>query len=221
MYILTDGKNYVMENPMKIGEYLATTSYVQAKEFTYKQARSLVQRGGKKYSWLRNYHLIDINTGSESDNSLYYKGNSGVYMGDDNFDDSLLDKICEESNSILGLAGWNKTQLITYKNLLNAELSKCDSAESDINHALEKYKRIHKGKKPQAHKVAKIGYLLDDIRDKHRKVKQCIRYVNVMSDAIDNAYTIEKMKLELSKVSDGEYKGRTQYWEIANEILED
>lgn len=221
MYILTDGKNYVMENPMKIGEYLATTSSVQAKEFTYKQARSLVQRGGKKYSWLRNYHLIDINTGSESDNSLYYKGNSGVYMGDDNFDDSLLDKICEESNSILGLAGWNKTQLITYKNLLNAELSKCDSAESDINHALEKYKRIHKGKKPQAHKVAKIGYLLDDIRDKHRKVKQCIRYVNVMSDAIDNAYTIEKMKLELSKVSDGEYKGRTQYWEIANEILED
>lgn len=221
MYILTDGKNYVMENPMKIGEYLATTSSVQAKEFTYKQARSLVQRGGKKYSWLRNYHLIDINTGSESDNSLYYKGNSGVYMGDDNFDDSLLDKICEESNSILGLAGWNKTQLITYKNLLNAELSKCDSAESDINHALEKYKRIHKGKKPQAHKVAKIGYLLDDIRDKHCKVKQCIRYVNVMSDAIDNAYTIEKMKLELSKVSDGEYKGRTQYWEIANEILED
>lgn len=221
MYILTDGKNYVMENPMKIGEYLATTSSVQAKEFTYKQARSLVQRGGKKYSWLRNYHLIDINTGSESDNSLYYKGNSGVYMGDDNFDDSLLDKICEESNSILGLAGWNKTQLIIYKNLLNAELSKCDSAESDINHALEKYKRIHKGKKPQAHKVAKIGYLLDDIRDKHRKVKQCIRYVNVMSDAIDNAYTIEKMKLELSKVSDGEYKGRTQYWEIANEILED
>ena len=221
MYILTYGKNYVMENPMKIGEYLATTSSVQAKEFTYKQARSLVQRGGKKYSWLRNYHLIDINTGSESDNSLYYKGNSGVYMGDDNFDDSLLDKICEESNSILGLAGWNKTQLITYKNLLNAELSKCDSAESDINHALEKYKRIHKGKKPQAHKVAKIGYLLDDIRDKHRKVKQCIRYVNVMSDAIDNAYTIEKMKLELSKVSDGEYKGRTQYWEIANEILED
>lgn len=221
MYILTDGKNYVMENPMKIGEYLATTSSVQAKEFTYKQARSLVQRGGKKYSWLRNYHLIDINTGNESENSLYYKGNSGVYMGDDNFDDFLLDKICEESNSILGLAGWNKTQLITYKNLLNAELSKCDSAESDINHALEKYKRIHKGKKPQAHKVAKIGYLLDDIRDKHRKVKQCIRYVNVMSDAIDNAYTIEKMKLELSKVSDGEYKGRTQYWEIANEILED
>lgn len=221
MYILTDGKNYVMENPMKIGEYLATTSPVQAKEFTYKQARSLVQKGGKKYSWIRNYHLIDIDSGSESDNSLYYKGNSGVYMGDDNFDDSLLDKICEESNSILGLAGWNKTQLITYKNLLNAELSKCDSAESDINHALEKYKRIHKGKKPQAHKVAKIGYLLDDIRDKHRKVKQCIRYVNVMSDAIDNAYTIEKMKLELSKVSDGEYKGRTQYWEIANEILED
>lgn len=221
MFILTDGKNYVMENPMKIGEYLATTSPVQAKEFTYKQARSLVQKSGKKYSWIRNYHLIDMGTGNESENSLYYKGNGGIYMDNKDFDDSLLDKILDEFNSIIGLAGWNKTQLITYKNLLNTELSKCDSAESDINHALEKYKKTHKGKKPQAHKIAKIGYLLDDIRDKHRKIKQCIRYVTVMSDAIDRSYTIEKIKLELSKVSDGEYKGRTQYWKIANDILED
>ena len=221
MYILTDGKNYVMENPMKIGEYLATTSPVQAKEFTYKQARALVQKGGKKYSWIRNYHLIDMDTGNESENSLYYKGNGGIHMDNNDFDYSLLDEIFKESNSILGLAGWNKTQLITYKNLLNNELSKCDSAESVITHALEKYKRVHKGKKPQAHKVAKIGYLLDDIRDKHRRIKQCIRYVTVMSDAIDRSYTIEKIKLELSKVSGGEYKGRTQYWEIANDILED
>lgn len=221
MFILTDGKNYVMENPMKIGEYLATTSPVQAKQFSYKQARNLVQKSGKKYSWIRNYHLIDMGTGNESENSLYYKGNGGIYMDNKDFDDSLLDKILDEFNSIIGLAGWNKTQLITYKNLLNTELSKCDSAESDINHALEKYKKTHKGKKPQAHKIAKIGYLLDDIRDKHRKIKQCIRYVTVMSDAIDRSYTIEKIKLELSKVSDGEYKGRTQYWKIANDILED
>ena len=34
MFILTDGKNYVMENPMKIGEFISTTSPIQAKEFT-------------------------------------------------------------------------------------------------------------------------------------------------------------------------------------------
>lgn len=221
MFILTDGKNYVMENPMKIGEYLATTSPVQAKQFTYKQARSLVQNSRKKYSWIKKYNLIDVDTGQKSENSLYYKGNNGVYINDKDFDYSLLDKIFKEFNSIIGLAAWNKTQLITYKNLLNSELSKCDSAESDIKHALEKYKKIHNGKKPQAHKVAKIGYLLDDIRDKHRKIKQCIRYINVMSEAIDKVYTIEKIKLELSKVSGEEYKGRTQFWKIANDILED
>lgn len=221
MFILTDGRNYVMENPMKSGEYMITTSSSMAKNFTYKQARSLVQNSRKKYSWIKKYNLIDVDTGNKSENSLYYKGNGGIYMDDKDFDDSLLDKILEESNSILGLAGWNKTQLITYKNLLNSELSKCDSAESDITHSLEKYKRIHNGKKPQAHKVAKIGYLLDDIRDKHRKIKQCIRYVNVMLEAIDKVYTIEKIKLELSNASDGEYKGRTQYWKIANDILED
>ena len=43
MFILTDGKNYVMENEYKVGEYLPTTSPVFAKEFTFKQARSLLQ----------------------------------------------------------------------------------------------------------------------------------------------------------------------------------
>ena len=33
LFILTDGKNYVMENPMKSGEYMITTSSSMAKEF--------------------------------------------------------------------------------------------------------------------------------------------------------------------------------------------
>ena len=86
---------------------------------------------------------------------------------------------------------------------------------------MEKYKKIHNGKKPQAHKVAKIGYLLDDIRDKHKRIKQCIRYVQVMQDAISKGYNIEKIKLELSKVTSDDYKGRTEYWKMANDILED
>ena len=32
MFILTDGKNYVMENPIKQGTYVSTTSPLQAKE---------------------------------------------------------------------------------------------------------------------------------------------------------------------------------------------
>jgi hypothetical protein len=222
LFILANGINYVMENPMKSGEYMITTSSSMAKEFTYKQARSLVQNSRKKYSWIKKYNLIDVDTGQKSDKSLYYRGNANVYTGDEgNFDYALLDKIESEANSILGLAGWDDNQLITYKNLLNTELSKCDSAESDINHALEKYKKVHNGKKPQAHKVAKIGYLLDDIRDKHKRIKQCIRYVRVMQEAITKGYNIEKIKLELSKVTSDDYKGRTEYWKMANDILED
>lgn len=36
MYILSDEKNYVMENPMKQGTYISTTSPIQAKQFTWK-----------------------------------------------------------------------------------------------------------------------------------------------------------------------------------------
>ena len=49
-------------------------------------------------------------------------------------------------------------------------MSKYDSAESDVLHSLEKYKIDHNGKNPQAHKMAKIAYLLDEIRDKHKKM---------------------------------------------------
>ena len=66
MFILTDGKNYVMENPMKSGEYMITTSSSMAKEFTYKQARSLVQKvilimlwkNIRRYIMVRSHKLI-------------------------------------------------------------------------------------------------------------------------------------------------------------------
>lgn len=220
LYILTDGKNYVMENPMKIGDYLATTSPIQAKEFTYKQARSLVQKGGKKYSWIRNYQLVSTSDNeNELKNSLYYKGNAGVYMDDSTFDDKVLVDILAETKSILGLAGWEVDQLTTYKNMLSMELSRCDSAESDIEHALQTYKEKSGGKKPQAHKMAKVGYMLDEIRDRHKKIKQCMNYIDVMLAAHKYKYTIEKLKLELSRAEHKEYKGRTKYYQKALDLL--
>lgn len=219
MYIITDGKNYVMENPFKQGELLSTTSPLKAKEFTYKQARGLFQRGGKKYSWVKSYHIVEADTGEESENSPYYKGNGGCYIGESDFDYTILDKILNETNSILGLAGWDLTQLNTYMNLLSTELSKVDSAESDIEHALERYKEVNDGKRAQAHKMSKIGYLLDDLRDRHKKIKQCMNYIRVMQNAIEQKYTIEKIKLELSKARHVEYKGRTEYYDIALKIL--
>lgn len=215
MFILTDGKYYVMENPMKIGDYIKTTSPVQATQFSYKQARNLVQKSRKKYSWIKKFQLVDVESGEKSSKSLNYKGNADVYVDENiKFDNSILDKIIKESNSIIGLAGWNLQQLNTYENLLNTQLSMCDSAESDIKHALD-------GKKPQAHKAAKIGYLLDDVRDRHKRIKHCIRCVKVMQDAVTYQYSISKIKFELSKVNEGEYKGRTEYWKMALEILED
>ena len=127
----------------------------------------------------------------------------------------------EEEYIVINGIGEKKNSVGQYSlNLLNTELSKCDSAESDINHALEKYKKIHNGKKPQAHKMAKIGYMLDEIRDKHKHIKQCQRYIKVMQDAITYNYTIEKLKLELTKAKHTEYKGRTEYYQMALDLLD-
>lgn len=151
-----------------------------------------------------------------------YRGNSDIYIGENNveFNEEIIPIIYKEVTSIIGLAGWSINQLKTYEEMLNIGLSKYDSAEADINHALQKYKEDNNGKKPQAHKMAKIAYLLDDIRDKHKHIKQCMRYIQVMENAITYNYTIEKIKLELTKARSGEYKGRTEYYQMALNLLD-
>lgn len=159
MFILTDGKHYVMENKYKVGEYLPTTSPVFAKEFTYKQAKNLLQNKKKGLSWIKSYHMINQETGEKSNNSLKnYKGNGGVYVGknDIDFDDSIIDQIYKEASSLMGMAGWSLTQLNTYEEQLKSGLSKYDSALSDINHALQKYKEDNNGK---SHKHTKCQSL--------------------------------------------------------------
>ena len=222
MFILTDGKNYIMENPVKQGVYISTSSPVMAKEFSFKQARTLLNNRSKKMKWIGSYYMVDKETGQVSETPASYEGNGGVYIGENDikFDDSIITKIYEESKTIAGLAGWSMTQLKTYEEQLNIGLSKYDSAESDIKHALQKYKKDNEGKNPQAHKAAKIGYLLGEIRDKHENIKQCMDYIHVFKNAITYNYTIEKIKLELMKAKHTEYQGRTEYYQIALEILD-
>lgn len=221
MIILTDGKNYVMENPMKKGVYISTTSPIQAKEFTFKQAKAVLNNRSKKMAWIKCYYMVDKEIDKKPKISLKQKGNGGVYIGtnDISFDEAIIEEIYQEIRSILGLAGWSKMQLQTYKEELTIGLSKYDSAESDIVHALQKYKEDNNGKKAQAHKMAKIAYLLDEIREKHEKIKQCLDYIEVFEDAITHRYTLEKLKLEIAKEKHVEYKGRTEYYQKALEML--
>lgn len=211
-----------MENPVNKGVYISTSSPVMAKKFSYKQARTILNDRSKKKAWIKTYYMVDEDTGKVAETSANYKGNAGVYIGENDieFDDSIIATIYEETKTITGLAGWSMSQLKTYEEQLNVGLSKYDSAESDIKHALQKYKKDNKGKNPQAHKVAKIGYLLGEIRDKHENIKQCIDYIQVFENAITYNYTIEKIKLELIKAKHTEYQGRTEYYQIALDILD-
>lgn len=222
MFILTDGKNFVMENPVKEGVYIATSTAVMAKEFTYKQARTILNNKCKKMSWIKNYYMVNKENGQAVEMSLSYKGKAGVYVGENDikFDETIIAEIYQETETITGLAGWSINQIKTYREQLKIGLSKYDSAMSDIEHALQKYKKLKDGKKPQAHKAAKIGYLLEEVRSIRENIKQCLDYIQVFENAIINNYTIEKIKLELTEAQHKEYRGRTEYYKIALEILE-
>jgi hypothetical protein len=222
MFTLTDGKNYVMENPMQQGNYISTTSSALAKKFTYKQARGLLQNKKKSMSWIKVFHMLNCETGEINDDVKYYKGNNGVYVGENNvdFDESIINRVYEEAELIVGLAGWDMEQLKIYREKLYIGLSKYDSAESDIGHALQKYREDKGGKKPQAHKMAKIAYLLDEIRDKRKHIKQCIDYIKVFEEANVRGYTLEKIKSELKRTKHREYKGRTEYYQMVLDLLD-
>ena len=215
MFILTDGKNYVMENPMKVGEYISTTSPIQAKEFTYKQARTLLQNKKKSLSWIKLFHMVNKDSGKVEEEIPKYS-NEGIFCNDKEFefDESIVSTIKQEVNSIIGLAAWDVNQLNTYIAMLNQGVQFYDNAIQDIKHA-----RLDK--RPPAHIRTKIDGIMNDLEEKRRDVKQTRRYIDILIDAIKEQWSIGKIKAELSKAKYVPYKGRTKYYEMVEELLKE
>lgn len=222
-YFLVSGGRYVYENLRRPGEYLLTDEIALAKEFSYKQAKGLVQRGKNKSAWLRNCQLVDVESGIESNQSLHYQGSGGAYIGENdvNLDLNVIEEIEREAQKIMEISGWDAKKMSTYKNQLEIALSKTDSEISDVTHALEAYMREHDGKRPPAHKIAKITYLLMDVLTRRRNIKECREKISTMLDANTYKYDLAKLKSELSKIKHTEYKGRTDTYSVAMKILGD
>lgn len=213
MFILTDGKNYVGENPMKAGDYIRVTSPIMATELTFKQARALKRNKNKKLSWIKCYEIINLENGQvEKDVKRY--SNEGVFLDDKKyeFDNSVLIKIQKEVDSIIGLAGWDITQLNTYKAILNQGQSYYDSALSDVRH-------VRMGKRPPAHMMVKIDQLMNELEEKRRDVKQTIVYIETLISGIEKQWSVPKLKSELAKAKYTPYKGRTKYYNMVEDLL--
>ena len=113
----------------------------------------------------------------------------------------------------------DEKQLNEYKTILTNELSKKDSIISDIYHALLEYGDTHNGKRPQAHKIAKISYMSLTVHEERRKIKLCLRYLDTMLEANANRYTPQKYKNEMITAENKEYKARTEYYKEIKDIL--
>lgn len=215
MFILTDGKNYVMENPMKHGNYISTTSPIQAKEFTWKQARTLLHNKKKSLSWVKSFHMVNQETGQVKTDIPRYS-NGGIFCGDKyfEFDENIIDTIKQEVNSIIGLAAWDINQLNTYIAMLDQGVQFYDNAIQDIKHA-----RLDK--RPPAHIRTKIDGIMNELEEKRRDIKQTRNYIEILLQAIKEQWSIGKIKAELSKAKYVPYKGRTKYYEMVEELLKE
>lgn len=162
-YIITNGKYWVIENPIRPGEYMESTKSSNAKQFTFKQAKNLLNARSKKLGWIRNGYSMVGEDGNKPTVSPKAKGNGGVFLNENDIvvDLNLLDQIEDECTKFLSLAAWDESELSNMLESLSTYLSKLDSEESDIKHALVIYTYKHDGKLPQAHRIAKGTTMFD------------------------------------------------------------
>lgn len=216
MFILTDGKHYVMENPMQQGKYISSTSPCHAKEFTWKQAKNLLNNNRKSLSWIRNgYYVMDKDTGKvEKANKVRFGSNGGSFVGNKlyefNFD--IVKKIDKEVNMILELDTCDIEELNQTKSELQQGLQFYDSAISDVYHA-------RMDKRPPAHVRTKIDGMLNNLEETRRDIKQSLLYIDILIDGAKNHWNVSKIKCELEKSKYAPYKGRTKYYDEALKLL--
>ena len=215
-YVLTDGKSYIMKNPFDQTKYLSTTYVHEAAQMTYKQARSLLHSKKQKLSWIRTkgFYMLDVENNSkikhpQLSNKDVFNGNNSI-----DFDEKILDEIENETINILSLNAWSINELNIYHAKLTQALSYHDSGISDLCHVIEM-------SNPPADVRTILYGKLQKARTLHTKIKQQLRYVEVMQKSINEAWTLSKLKEELSKVKHKAYKGRTNYYYEAMKIIED
>lgn len=215
MYILTNGKEYVIENPYKCGDYRASTNPNHAKHLTFKQARSLMKNNRKALSWIHtgNFYMVDLENNNEKLNVPDYSL-EGVYKGDNctefNLDD--VKTIQMEIRSIVGLNAWDQKELNEYKSKLLQGLSYYDSAISDIDHARMDHR-------PPAHLMTKIDKLRNELKESRRDIKQSLVYIDIMIKASKEFWPLSRIKAEISKSIFSAYKGRTKYYDLVSQLM--
>lgn len=112
-YIITNGKYWVIENPIRPGEYMESTKSSNAKQFTFKQAKNLLNARSKKLGWIRNGYSMVGEDGNKPTVSPKAKGNGGVFLNENDIvvDLNLLDQIEDECTKFLSLAAWDESEL--------------------------------------------------------------------------------------------------------------
>lgn len=213
-YIITNGEFYVKRDHAR-NKYVRDNRKSEATQFTSKQVKHIL--GLKhKYTWMKDgFYAREIELGKigkpMESSEIKRKGNGNCFM-DWECDNTLIDNIETEERAIVGLLAYDSDQLGEKKFELEQALSYADSARSDILHAIE-FKKIDAAKR-----AVIVGYL-KTLQELHRKIKNCIRYIEVMQNCMDNQKDICTLKKELKDAEHKSYVGRTKYYELIQNII--
>lgn len=136
MFILADGVFFIRKHD--IDRYEAVLDKEIATEFSYKQAKSLINNKKAKLRWIKEYRMVNIVNGKILNNN--YQGKEGLYdINNIKFDTELVENIISKANVLSSLENMSKEDLETYKTKLLDMVSYYDSALSDIRHFLDLY----------------------------------------------------------------------------------
>lgn len=213
-YIITNEEFYVKRDHAR-NKYVRDNRKSEATQFTSKQAKHIL--GLKhKYTWMKDgFYVREINgmkLGKPMDSKEIHRAGNGNCFMDYEYNNSLIENIEAEERAIVGLLAYDYEQLGEKKFELEQSLSYTDSAISDILHAIE-FKKIDAAKR-----AVIVGYM-KTLQELHRKIKNCIRYIEVMQTCMNNKDDICSLKKELKNVEHIPYVGRTKYYALIQNII--
>lgn len=67
--------------------------------------------------------------------------------------------------------------------------------------------------------MTKVDRIRNELKEKRRDIKQSMVYIEVLTRALKEQWSISKTKAELSKSKYSPYKGRTKYYDMMEQLL--
>lgn len=208
-YIITDGKRFLRENLS--GKNIICNSAAFAVELSYSKAKKILLSDNT----LEGFYMEGVEDFIKvtKDDLLKNQAEIESLSTEKDCDVDLLRVVIDQLvHSVCDIKIPDKRTLISYKDKLLNALSQCDLESADVVHWA-----AHN--KPPAHIRCKVFGYISEHQDMHEKIKEKIRYVEILMDFHDKKFSFNDLVGRLKSAKCKPYKANTAIYAELDALL--